>query len=62
MAEQSLAEIAGKPDNSRATSLSHRVLYDGQCEICQACVAWLKTLDREGKTLPLPISTEVWPR
>jgi predicted DCC family thiol-disulfide oxidoreductase YuxK len=26
----------------------HTVLYDGQCEICQASVAWLHTLDRRG--------------
>ncbi len=36
----------------------YRVLYDGQCEVCQACVSWLKVLDRDGKTLCLPISAE----
>lgn len=38
---------------------AYRVLYDGQCEICQACVSWLKSLDREHQTLSLPISAEV---
>ena len=36
----------------------YRVLYDGQCEVCQACVSWLKILDRDSKTLSLPISAE----
>jgi glyoxylase-like metal-dependent hydrolase (beta-lactamase superfamily II)/predicted DCC family thiol-disulfide oxidoreductase YuxK len=36
----------------------YRVLYDGQCEVCQACVSWLKVLDRNSKTLCLPISAE----
>ena len=50
-------------DNQRRTRSqpAYRVLYDGQCEICQSCVAWLKTLDREDKTLPLPISAELLP-
>ncbi len=38
---------------------NYKVLYDGQCEICQACVSWLKALDRAGKTTCLPISAEV---
>ena len=59
MAEQSLAEIAAKNDAEHSAALAYKVLYDGQCEICQACVAWLKTLDRENKTLPLAISPEV---
>jgi glyoxylase-like metal-dependent hydrolase (beta-lactamase superfamily II)/predicted DCC family thiol-disulfide oxidoreductase YuxK len=36
----------------------HRVLYDGQCEVCQACVSWLKILDRDHKILALPISAD----
>ena len=59
MAEQSLAEIVARPDTEHSTASGYRVLYDGQCEICQGCVAWLKTLDRENKTLPLAISPEV---
>ena len=59
MAEQSLTEIVARPDTEHSSASGYRVLYDGQCEICQACVAWLKTLDHENKTLPLPISAEV---
>jgi glyoxylase-like metal-dependent hydrolase (beta-lactamase superfamily II)/predicted DCC family thiol-disulfide oxidoreductase YuxK len=58
MAGPSLAEIVAKPDTEPSTARVYRVLYDGQCEICQACVAWLKTLDDENKTLPLPIGPE----
>ena len=36
----------------------YTVLYDGQCEVCQACVSWLKTLDRRHQTVSLPISAE----
>ncbi len=61
MAEPSLAEIVARPDTEHSTAPAYRVLYDGQCEICQACVAWLKTLDHENKTVPLPISAEVLP-
>ncbi len=59
MAEQSLAEIAARPDTEHSKASVYRVLYDGQCEICQACVAWLKTLDHENKTFALAISPEV---
>jgi len=59
MPGQSLAEIASPSKAGHPAVAVYRVLYDGQCEICQACVAWLKTLDHENKTLPLPISPEV---
>ncbi|MBZ5615794.1 MAG: DUF393 domain-containing protein [Acidobacteriia bacterium] len=52
-------DIAEKPDEQHGTKVAYRVLYDGQCEICQAFVSWLKTLDRENKTICLPISAEV---
>lgn len=42
-----------------AAAAAYRVLYDGQCEVCQACVAWLNTLDRHHKTLALPITQDV---
>jgi glyoxylase-like metal-dependent hydrolase (beta-lactamase superfamily II)/predicted DCC family thiol-disulfide oxidoreductase YuxK len=58
MRDQSLAEMnAGRSDGDAMAS-AYRVLYDEQCEICQACVAWLKTLDQGNKTLPLPITAE----
>lgn len=59
MADQSVAETTAARGDRRGTSSAYRLLYDGQCEICQACVAWLKALDRENKTLPLAISPEV---
>lgn len=31
------------------------VLYDGQCEVCQACVSWLMALDRKQKTECIPL-------
>jgi len=60
MSGKSLVEIA-QPNPENATVPVYRVLYDGQCEICQACVAWLKTLDRENKTLSLAITPELLP-
>jgi predicted DCC family thiol-disulfide oxidoreductase YuxK len=59
MGDQSLVEIAANPEKGHTTASSYRVLYDGQCEICQACVSWLRTLDRGNKTICLPISGEV---
>ncbi|HXW92183.1 MAG TPA: MBL fold metallo-hydrolase [Terriglobales bacterium] len=41
---------------------AYNVLYDAQCEICQACVAWLKTIDRANQTVSLPISPEILPK
>jgi hydroxyacylglutathione hydrolase len=58
MGDQTTAESAATPDKEHAPPL-YRVLYDGQCEICQACVSWLKTLDRENKTVCFPIGEEV---
>ncbi|MGA8621546.1 MAG: hypothetical protein WB660_23850 [Candidatus Sulfotelmatobacter sp.] len=45
-------------DEKHIPKTSYRILYDGQCEICQACVSWL-TLDTTSKTICLPISAEV---
>ena len=59
MSDRSVAEIAGSPDQAHPATPAYRVLYDGQCEICQACVSWLKTLDKESKTVCLSISAEV---
>jgi len=59
MPDQSLADIVANHDVKDARSSSYRVLYDGQCEICQACVAWLKTLDRKNQTTSIAISPEV---
>jgi predicted DCC family thiol-disulfide oxidoreductase YuxK len=47
--------VATQPASNNLAA-RYRVLYDGQCEVCQACVSWLRVLDRDGKTLALPIS------
>lgn len=59
MPNDPVAEIAKKPDEKQVASAIYRVLYDGQCEICQACVAWLTVLDLQKRTLCLPVSAEV---
>jgi glyoxylase-like metal-dependent hydrolase (beta-lactamase superfamily II)/predicted DCC family thiol-disulfide oxidoreductase YuxK len=55
------ARIAKTFEDKSSGISAYRVLYDGQCEICQACVSWLKTLDGNSKnqTICLPISAEV---
>jgi glyoxylase-like metal-dependent hydrolase (beta-lactamase superfamily II)/predicted DCC family thiol-disulfide oxidoreductase YuxK len=58
MRDDPVAEIATIGDSKPHATAAYRVLYDGQCEICQACVSWLKTLDQENKTVCLPISAE----
>jgi len=49
------AEVGGGASPSVA---KYRVLFDGQCEICQACVAWLRTLDRQGRVDCVEISDQ----
>ncbi len=58
MPDQPHAEVDSPPKAQPTPFAVYRVLYDGQCEIYQACVAWLKTLDHENKTLALAISPE----
>ncbi len=60
MLERLLAQPEEKSE-PKLPSNTYKVLYDGQCEICQSCVSWLKTLDHENRTVPLPISSEVLP-
>jgi hydroxyacylglutathione hydrolase len=59
MREHAVEEIAEKPDEEHRAKATYRVLYDGQCEICQSCVSWLKTFDYDNKTICMPISAEV---
>ena len=54
-------DIAEKSNDRHAATEGHRLLYDGQCEICQACVSWLRTIDRQNKTVCLPLSAELLP-
>ncbi len=58
MLEHSAAKAVEKRDEIHSLDARYTVLYDGQCEICQACVSWLKTLDRGQKTTCVPISAE----
>ena len=44
-------EYAEKPAQKHDENTAYRVLYDGQCEICQAWVSWLKALARKNKTI-----------
>ena len=59
MPDLPVADVDREPRQERLAKPPYRVLYDGQCEICQGCVSWLKTLDREHRTTCLPISPEV---
>ncbi len=59
MPDHPLVELAAKSDEKQPVRTIYRVLYDGQCEICQACVSWLRALDHENRTVCLPISAEV---
>jgi predicted DCC family thiol-disulfide oxidoreductase YuxK len=52
-------DTADKRKEKPSETATYRVPYDGQCEICQACVSWLNALDHENKTVCLPISAEV---
>jgi predicted DCC family thiol-disulfide oxidoreductase YuxK len=59
MSELPSGVLARQGTESEAiASATYTVLYDGQCEICQACVSWLRTLDRKHQTVCLPISAE----
>ena len=53
--------IDERPDEKHAAKAAYRVLHDGQCEICQACVSWLRALDRKNMTVCLPISADALP-
>jgi predicted DCC family thiol-disulfide oxidoreductase YuxK len=62
LTKNSLEEVAVRettpiPQEERENP-KYRVLYDGQCEVCQACVSWLRVLDHERKTICLPVSEE----
>jgi glyoxylase-like metal-dependent hydrolase (beta-lactamase superfamily II)/predicted DCC family thiol-disulfide oxidoreductase YuxK len=48
-------QIASSADPQLPT---FRVFYDGQCEICQAGVAWLRILDRRGLCDCIPITAD----
>jgi glyoxylase-like metal-dependent hydrolase (beta-lactamase superfamily II)/predicted DCC family thiol-disulfide oxidoreductase YuxK len=58
MPKYPVAEIAEKPDEKQLESATYKVLYDAQCEFCQACVSWLRILDHEKQTESVPISAD----
>ena len=58
MAEQPVSDIVASRDGEQSAPTAYSIFYDDQCEICQACVAWLRALDHENKTAPLVISPE----
>jgi len=43
---------------AKGTSARFQVLYDEQCQICQAFMSWLVLLDRKRLTEPLPIEPD----
>lgn len=47
-----------EPAVKNTATMAYTVLYDGQCEICQAGVSWLRILDRKHRTNCLPLSAE----
>ena len=58
MTDHPLTEIEKASGEKHSAGTKYRVLYDEQCEICQACVAWLTILDQQKRTVCLPISAE----
>lgn len=58
MAPASVQGLGQESAARRAVPTAYTVLYDGQCEICQAGVSWLKFLDRKRRTLCVPLSPE----
>ncbi len=58
MRDDPVAEIPAIRNAKPPATVAYRVFYDGQCEVCQAGVSWLKALDLEKKTACLPISAE----
>jgi len=52
-------EVPAHPANLRDRYVA---LYDGQCEICQACVSWLRLLDPKHQATAVPIEAETLAR
>jgi glyoxylase-like metal-dependent hydrolase (beta-lactamase superfamily II)/predicted DCC family thiol-disulfide oxidoreductase YuxK len=55
-----LAPPAATSDGVHPATLAspYIAIYDGQCEICQAFVSWLRLLDRKRQVTALPIDAE----
>jgi glyoxylase-like metal-dependent hydrolase (beta-lactamase superfamily II)/predicted DCC family thiol-disulfide oxidoreductase YuxK len=56
--DHALVDVRTKPEANHSERAAYQVFYDEQCEICQACVTWLKVLDRRKLTICVPISAE----
>ncbi|HVP52121.1 MAG TPA: MBL fold metallo-hydrolase [Terriglobales bacterium] len=54
----SQSEVSVHQTNVPATAGVYTALYDGQCEICQAFVSWLRVLDKRHRVTSTPISAE----
>lgn len=54
-------DVAEKPGEKERANPAYQVLFDGQCEICQAFVSWLRTLDHDNTTSCISINVEVLP-
>lgn len=52
------AQIPADQQRTNGKPARYKVLYDGQCEICQASVSWLRLLDKRCVSEPIPISAE----
>lgn len=57
MNRDSLVATAQTSDMECPKAGLYRVFFDDQCEVCQACVSWLKTLDGAGKTQCVGVSS-----
>lgn len=50
--------MEGTGESHLTNALAIEVFYDDQCEICQACVSWLRLLDRKGRAECIGIHPE----
>lgn len=50
--------MEGTSTSHLTTSPAIQVFYDDQCEICQACISWLRLLDRKGRAQCIGIHPE----
>jgi glyoxylase-like metal-dependent hydrolase (beta-lactamase superfamily II)/predicted DCC family thiol-disulfide oxidoreductase YuxK len=59
--EQSTVPASSKTCDHTLLRGMYIAIYDGQCEICQAFVSWLRLLDRHGRVAAVPIDPERLP-
>jgi hypothetical protein len=61
MPDLPVADVDREPRQERLAKPPYRVLYDGQCEICQGCVSWLKTSTASTGQPVGPAAQRSWP-